>query len=939
MVPTKEKERPKKMRKHRILRSLISVVLTAVMALGTVPFVSAEGAGLGNFTHRYDYDSSVFTDVQEKDWFYENVKSVYELGLMNGKGQQKFDTAGYIKVSETLTIAARLHSIYNKGSDTFEKTSPWYQTYVDYCTANGLFDSNGADLDAAATREVFTAILAKALPEEELADINTIEEGYIPDVDVNSEYAPAIYSMYRAGITIGKDSAGTFTPESNIKRSEVAAIITRLVDPSLRMKIQSTLKIYVDPNGNDSTADGSESAPYATIEAARDAARKADKSKYDVINVILNDGIYTISKPIEFNASDSGTETCEVKYSSSGNAIIVGGVALKSSDFTKATGSYAQYIPAAVRDKIVQLDLTKIGFSMDTINSILDNRYVLAVYPAFAVDGEVQTIARFPDTDWITIGARSTMLDQYGNPTMVTDNDNNPEFEAQTVRIEYGDEYADRVRSWHANPDLRVGGRFAVLWVGDNSQVLSIDQNDCLITTPYMGGYAPVEGGLLYFYNIPEELDQPGEYLIGRDGILYYYPKDGFDSSVMSIPLSEGLVSIDGTSYFTFEGIKFESSLGEGIYGTGNYITIIDCEISSICGEHGVRLTGNNILFQGNYVHDLNRYGVVIHTGDIETLTLGNTVAYNNVIHDWGIAIYPYADGLAVYGCGALIHHNHVYSSNASAIDSGGAFCIIEYNDVHDVLKTSDDIGAIGNTGYHENITRYNYIHNIGAIGAAAESPNLNKMGSAAIYWDGGSSYAEAYGNVIETVKGHGVIMNGGRHLSVHSNLIIDCSFWYVQTVCTPYTRAVESGFTEAVNKYPAFVHSDVWKKTAPELSTIVQDLSKTNEDDPQAWCAPAGDVIMDNWCHFNKFVRHFSNWGVRPYYIEDGVYKFNPDTIDVSGSGQNEAHTTSYNSRRDSVDIQDLLEKAAGVVDMDWERFQTIGIVEADWHLGEIAE
>ncbi len=49
-------------------------------------------------------------------------------------------------------------------------------------------------------------------------------------------YADEIYMLYRAGITIGSDARGTFNPDKFIKRSEVAAIVTRMVDDSLRIK-------------------------------------------------------------------------------------------------------------------------------------------------------------------------------------------------------------------------------------------------------------------------------------------------------------------------------------------------------------------------------------------------------------------------------------------------------------------------------------------------------------------------------------------------------------------------------------------------------------------------------------------------------------------------------------------------------------------------------
>lgn len=43
--------------------------------------------------------------------------------------------------------------------------------------------------------------------------------------------------VYRAGILTGNDGFGTFTPDSNILRSEVAAIVTRMTERSARKTI------------------------------------------------------------------------------------------------------------------------------------------------------------------------------------------------------------------------------------------------------------------------------------------------------------------------------------------------------------------------------------------------------------------------------------------------------------------------------------------------------------------------------------------------------------------------------------------------------------------------------------------------------------------------------------------------------------------------------
>ena len=67
--------------------------------------------------------------------------------------------------------------------------------------------------------------------------MNAVADDAIPDVKMSDSFAAEIYAFYRAGILTGSDDAGTFHPVSTIKRSEAAAILTRIYSPSARMGI------------------------------------------------------------------------------------------------------------------------------------------------------------------------------------------------------------------------------------------------------------------------------------------------------------------------------------------------------------------------------------------------------------------------------------------------------------------------------------------------------------------------------------------------------------------------------------------------------------------------------------------------------------------------------------------------------------------------------
>ena len=187
--------------------------------------------GFSNFKAVNTYAPGQFHDVAESYWGAPNIAKAFELGLMKGEGANTFAPDGTVTVTQTLAMAARLHSICTTGAENFVQSGPWYQTYVDYCKANGILTKEFDDYNAPIRRCDFADIMAAALPAAALPSINTVTA--IPDVAKSDEYAAAVYSLYQAGVLTGNDAQGTFGPETYINRTAAAAIVTRMADPDL----------------------------------------------------------------------------------------------------------------------------------------------------------------------------------------------------------------------------------------------------------------------------------------------------------------------------------------------------------------------------------------------------------------------------------------------------------------------------------------------------------------------------------------------------------------------------------------------------------------------------------------------------------------------------------------------------------------------------------
>lgn len=216
----------------RKMRSFLALMLVFSIIFSALPVAGA----MKNFEKTGTWSDDLFTDVPKDQWYYETVKAAVELSLMVGSTDGTFSPEGLVTLAETVTVASRIHAIAKTGEENFEQGTPWYGVYVDYALENGILSAELSDYEWPATREEFARILSKALPEEDLVQINTVDDGMIPDVKEDE----AVYLLYRAGVLTGNDEKGTFAPNSNIMRSEVAAIVARMALPELRKKIELT---------------------------------------------------------------------------------------------------------------------------------------------------------------------------------------------------------------------------------------------------------------------------------------------------------------------------------------------------------------------------------------------------------------------------------------------------------------------------------------------------------------------------------------------------------------------------------------------------------------------------------------------------------------------------------------------------------------------------
>ena len=187
------------------------------------------------------YAAGRFRDVTAADWYSSAVADAYELGLMDGISGTEFDAMGSVTLAQAITMAARVHSIYATGAESFQSSggSRWYQVYLDYAYDHDLIDGKlyNSNVERKATRAQFAEIFSRSMPADGLIAINQIADNAIPDVSLTDSYGPGVYRLYRAGVLTGSDARGTFHPGDSITRAEAAAIVARMGDSTARRSV------------------------------------------------------------------------------------------------------------------------------------------------------------------------------------------------------------------------------------------------------------------------------------------------------------------------------------------------------------------------------------------------------------------------------------------------------------------------------------------------------------------------------------------------------------------------------------------------------------------------------------------------------------------------------------------------------------------------------
>ena len=233
------------------MKKKIPALLLALSLLLTVP---AQAVPEDGFARQRTYDGQ-FSDLTSDSTFYDNVTALYEYGLSNGNADGTFGMGEPLTLGQAVIFAGRIHSLYYTGEPEAAQAYAAESTPVARRYFRYLQEEAGLEMDLGpegymafyepATRAQAAHILNGVLPEEALPKVHgqLVSEAYasrrfIPDVNEKTPYYQDILDLYRKGVSVGSDAAGSFLPDAPITRGAAAAMLTRMMEPGLRLQPQ-----------------------------------------------------------------------------------------------------------------------------------------------------------------------------------------------------------------------------------------------------------------------------------------------------------------------------------------------------------------------------------------------------------------------------------------------------------------------------------------------------------------------------------------------------------------------------------------------------------------------------------------------------------------------------------------------------------------------------
>ncbi len=615
--------------------------------------------------------------------------------------------------------------------------------------------------------------------------------------------------------------------------------------------------VYVSVNGSDD-AGGGISDPVATL---AEAVERVRERREPGSTIWMGDGIFTFDSTVELDALDSGSAGAPLTIAALGRArpILVGGRKLDPDSF-RVVETYDAAYPRLRKNARQSVMVCQIGEAAKQKDGGFVPRGFANRQPGpmeLFVDGHAQDIAGWPNAR--SDDPAAGIVNGFYIAANKAEGDRS---------VQVANAPLDR---WRQSTESWAHGYWDNDWADDHLKVAAVDPGGGTLTFASGASFGFGTQRPFRVYNLPEELDSPGEYWIDADaGLLYFWPPADWSRRPVYVSELRGpILRLRGTRHVVFRGLTFDAARDTLVEVRDSVDVTFDRCTFRNSGTTALILDGRDNVVSACEFESTGAGAIYLGGGERKELLRGNNLVINSFFHDLGRVYLHNSVAVQVAGVGNEVRNNLIVRLPHAAIQFNGNLHRISGNEIVAVCNFSDDAGAIYTgrdwVGYG-NVVEGNIIRDI-----------RTRLGTRkwvhGVYLDDCASGTTVRGNIFYGIDGAATNVGGGRSNIIENNVIALCGFsGHVNDnrgLKWANNKPGDSwNLLEQIDK--AGARGGLWPSLFPELASTPRSWRQVRGSE---LLGPKGSVFARNIGWGNKQFAYEQDWGGRPDWIF-GIYK-----------------------------------------------------------------